>query len=119
MRDEEKRWLQQARQGDEEAFSRIVEAYQRPVYNLCYRMLGDHTLAEDAAQVLGVVLLTVTQVTNSNLDRRIIGAIGSFLSGLHRSLGTVGFNLVMVATMAGALTVSYLISVRIFENREL
>jgi RNA polymerase sigma-70 factor (ECF subfamily) len=50
VRDEEKRWLQQARKGDEEAFSRIVEAYQRPVYNLCYRMLGDRTLAEDAAQ---------------------------------------------------------------------
>lgn len=50
MRDEEKRWLEKARKGDEEAFSRIVEAYQRPVYNLCYRMLGNHTLAEDAAQ---------------------------------------------------------------------
>lgn len=50
MRDDEKRWLEEARQGDEEAFSRIVEAYQRPVYNLCYRMLGDRTLAEDAAQ---------------------------------------------------------------------
>jgi RNA polymerase sigma-70 factor (ECF subfamily) len=50
VRDDEKRWLQQARNGDEEAFSRIVEAYQRPVYNLCYRMLGDRILAEDAAQ---------------------------------------------------------------------
>jgi len=48
--EEEKRWLLQARNGDEEAFSRIVEAYQRPVYNLCYRMLGDRMLAEDAAQ---------------------------------------------------------------------
>lgn len=28
----------------------IVEAYQRPVYNLCYRMLGDAGEAEDAAQ---------------------------------------------------------------------
>lgn len=50
MREDEKRWLKEARNGDEEAFSRIVEAYQRPVYNLCYRMLGDPTLAEDAAQ---------------------------------------------------------------------
>ena len=47
---EEKRWLRQARNGDEQAFGYIVEAYQRPVYNLCYRMLGDRTLAEDAAQ---------------------------------------------------------------------
>ncbi len=43
-------WLQQAIQGDEHAFTYIVEAYQRPVYNLCYRMLGDALEAEDAAQ---------------------------------------------------------------------
>jgi RNA polymerase sigma-70 factor (ECF subfamily) len=47
---DEKRWLRQARDGDELAFGHIVEAYERPVYNLCYRMLGDQTLAEDAAQ---------------------------------------------------------------------
>jgi RNA polymerase sigma-70 factor (ECF subfamily) len=47
---DEKRWLLQAREGDDEAFSQIVEAYQRPVFNLCYRMLGERTLAEDAAQ---------------------------------------------------------------------
>jgi RNA polymerase sigma-70 factor, ECF subfamily len=43
-------WLQQALEGDDNAFALIVEAYQRPVYNLCYRMLGDPTEAEDAAQ---------------------------------------------------------------------
>jgi RNA polymerase sigma-70 factor (ECF subfamily) len=48
--EDEKRWLQEARQGDEEAFSRIVEAFQRPVFTLCYRMLGERTQAEDAAQ---------------------------------------------------------------------
>ena len=42
--------LQQAIQGDEESFSRIVETYQRPVFNLCYRMLGQAQEAEDAAQ---------------------------------------------------------------------
>jgi RNA polymerase sigma-70 factor (ECF subfamily) len=47
---DEKRWLQQARNGDEVAFGYIVEAYEKPVYNLCYRMLGDRALAEDAAQ---------------------------------------------------------------------
>jgi len=47
---DEKRWLRQARDGDELAFGHIVEAYERPVYNLCYRMLGDRALAEDAAQ---------------------------------------------------------------------
>src|SRR5512133_4258284 len=33
-----------------DAFSQLVEAYQRPVFNLCYRMLGDSQEAEDAAQ---------------------------------------------------------------------
>lgn len=42
--------LRQAIQGDEEAFTRIVETYQRPVFNLCYRMLGQAQEAEDAAQ---------------------------------------------------------------------
>lgn len=43
-------WVQKARQGDEEAFSLLVEKYQSPVYNLCYRMLGTEVEAEDAAQ---------------------------------------------------------------------
>ena len=46
----EKEWLALAQRGDVEAFSQIVELYQRPVYNLCYRMLGNPQEAEDAAQ---------------------------------------------------------------------
>jgi RNA polymerase sigma-70 factor, ECF subfamily len=48
--DLEGNWLQLALEGDEDAFANIVETYQRPVYNLCYRMLGDPIDAEDAAQ---------------------------------------------------------------------
>lgn len=48
--DEEKTCILQARQGSDEAFTQLVETYQRPVYNLCYRMLGVADLAEDAAQ---------------------------------------------------------------------
>lgn len=47
---EEQVWLAQARRGDKEAFTRLVEMYQTPVYNLCYRMLGEPEAAEDAAQ---------------------------------------------------------------------
>jgi RNA polymerase sigma-70 factor (ECF subfamily) len=47
---EEARWVEQASRGDRQAFARIVEAYQRPIFNLCYRMLGDGAEAEDAAQ---------------------------------------------------------------------
>jgi RNA polymerase sigma-70 factor (ECF subfamily) len=37
-------------EGDQQAFAELVEAYQSPVYNLTYRMLGDAREAEDAAQ---------------------------------------------------------------------
>jgi len=48
--DEEKTWILQAKQGSDEAFTYLVETYQKPVYNLCYRMLGEADWAEDAAQ---------------------------------------------------------------------
>lgn len=36
--------------GDDEGFAELVGSYQRPVYNLCYRMLGNRAEAEEAAQ---------------------------------------------------------------------
>jgi len=50
VQDTEVVWLVQAQQGDQQAFTNIVEAYQKPVYNLCYRMLNNAEDAEDAAQ---------------------------------------------------------------------
>jgi RNA polymerase sigma-70 factor (ECF subfamily) len=47
---EEQVWLEQARRGDQTAFGRLIEAYQRPVYNLAYRMLNNPGEAEEAAQ---------------------------------------------------------------------
>jgi RNA polymerase sigma-70 factor (ECF subfamily) len=47
---EEMALVLQAQQGSEDAFTRLVEQYQTPVYNLCYRMLGEIEYAEDAAQ---------------------------------------------------------------------
>jgi RNA polymerase sigma-70 factor (ECF subfamily) len=46
----ESEWLVRALEGDDSAFAHLVETYQRPVYNLCYRMLDDSGDAEDAAQ---------------------------------------------------------------------
>ena len=43
-------WVLAAQNGNEEAFTKLVETCQTPVYNLCYRMLGTPTEAEDAAQ---------------------------------------------------------------------
>jgi RNA polymerase sigma-70 factor (ECF subfamily) len=50
LQSQEAVWLARAQQGDIEAFSFLVETYQVPVYNLCYRMLGNRKDAEDAAQ---------------------------------------------------------------------
>jgi len=47
---EEAQWIAAARNGDTAAFGHLVEAYQNPVYNLAYRMLGNGPEAEDAAQ---------------------------------------------------------------------
>jgi RNA polymerase sigma-70 factor (ECF subfamily) len=47
---EEMTWIIQAQHGDDDAFTNLVETYQKPVYNLCYRMLGESESAEDAAQ---------------------------------------------------------------------
>ncbi len=46
----EQGWVEAARRGDKQAFSQLVQAYQRPVFNLTYRMLGNSEEAEDAAQ---------------------------------------------------------------------
>lgn len=50
MGNPDQEWLEKARNGDDDAFAKLVEMYQNPVYNLCYRMLGEGTAAEDAAQ---------------------------------------------------------------------
>ena len=50
MNEQESVWVRESLAGDHQAFSRLVEAYQRPVYNLTYRMLGNAQEAEDAAQ---------------------------------------------------------------------
>lgn len=42
--------IQEARQGDLDAFNRLVLAYQDMVYNQAYRMMGEPEAAEDAAQ---------------------------------------------------------------------
>lgn len=48
--EEEQAWLEEARLGSSEAFGKLIEAYQTPVFNLAYRMLGNADEAEQAAQ---------------------------------------------------------------------
>ncbi len=47
---DERSLVQRALAGDQEAFAGLVQAYQVPVYNLAYRMLGTTGEAEEAAQ---------------------------------------------------------------------
>jgi len=39
-----------SKDGSLSAFNRLVERYQGPVYNLCFRLIGDRSAAEDATQ---------------------------------------------------------------------
>ena len=47
---DETEWIRLAREGNQSAFGCLVLAYQTPVYNMAYRMLGNSSEAEEAAQ---------------------------------------------------------------------
>ena len=42
--------LRRAQRGDERAFAQILRAYETPVFNYVYRIVGDRSLAEDLTQ---------------------------------------------------------------------
>lgn len=54
----EGQWVQAALAGDQRAFAQLVDAYKVPVYNICFRMLGNQADAEDAAQETFVRIYT-------------------------------------------------------------
>jgi RNA polymerase sigma-70 factor (ECF subfamily) len=78
MQAQEQAWALAAQKGDQVAFMHIVEAYQRPVYNLCYRMLDDATEAEDAAQE--TFLRAYTKIKTYNPSRKFSSWILSIAS---------------------------------------
>mgnify|MGYP006136463001 CR=1 FL=1 len=49
-------WIAQAKQGSQEAFYHLYEAYHKRMYALCWRMLADKDSAEDVCQEIFVVL---------------------------------------------------------------
>lgn len=50
MSDEESQWIAAARAGDARAFRHLVETHARRLHAVCWRILGDAALAEDAVQ---------------------------------------------------------------------
>src|SRR5437764_15137357 len=42
--------LRRAQRGDERAFAQILRAYETPIFNYVYRIVGDRALAEDLTQ---------------------------------------------------------------------
>lgn len=46
----EQQLIQQAKEGDADAFRHLMERYLRQAYNIAYRFVGDHDAAEDVTQ---------------------------------------------------------------------
>lgn len=76
--DQERAWIEQALKGDRVAFGHLVQAYERPVYNLTYRMLGDSAEAEDAAQE--TFLRAYTKLATYQPDRKFVNWLLSIAS---------------------------------------
>ncbi len=66
----ERELLERAQQGDHQAFAQIVQSYQRPVYNLCYRMLSSPEEAEDATQE--TFIRAYTSLDKYDPDRKFV-----------------------------------------------
>jgi RNA polymerase sigma-70 factor (ECF subfamily) len=76
--DQERAWIDRAIRGDQPAFGQLVRAYERPVYNLTYRMLGDSDEAEDAAQE--TFLRAYTRLSTYQPDRKFVNWVLSIAS---------------------------------------
>ncbi len=66
----ERECLLKAQKGDQQAFAFLVQSYQRPVYNLCYRMLGNQQEAEDATQE--TFIRAYTHLDSYNPNRKFL-----------------------------------------------
>ena len=64
---EEEGFLRLAQRGDEEAITQLVETYQRSVFGVCYRMLGEAKEAEDATQE--ALVKALTNLHSYDIDR--------------------------------------------------
>ncbi len=63
----EEDFLRLAQKGDAASITKLVETYQQKVFNVCYRMLGETTEAEDAAQE--ALVKAVTNLHSYDVER--------------------------------------------------
>jgi RNA polymerase sigma-70 factor (ECF subfamily) len=78
--EEEQIWILRSLQDDPQAFANLVTRYQRQVYNLAYRMLGNPEDAEDAAQE--VFLRAYTALPSFELGRKFSSWLLTIASNL-------------------------------------
>lgn len=71
------------------------------------------------SQVIGIVLFTVVQITESTADKALVAAVVRGIGDVAARLGTPGFHLLLAALLAGLVAASYRVSVFVFERREL
>jgi RNA polymerase sigma-70 factor (ECF subfamily) len=64
---EEQDYLRLAQRGNTEAITELVRTYQQSVFNVCYRMLGESTEAEDATQE--ALVKALANLATYDLDR--------------------------------------------------
>ena len=68
MSDKVKKLIQKVKNGDHDAFARIVHLYNGPVYNICLRMVGIPQVAEDLAQ--DAFLRAYTNIDRYEIDKK-------------------------------------------------
>lgn len=65
---DETTWVERARAGDEAAFAAIYEKYERPIYSLVYRLMGNAEDAFDITQDVFVKAYKALGKTNPELN---------------------------------------------------
>lgn len=70
-------------------------------------------------QVIGVILLTVVQLTGSNADLWLVTLLVDGVTRLRDALGVGPFQLLLLAGLGALVLASYALSVRVFQRREL
>lgn len=72
-----------------------------------------------SAQVVGIVLFMTLIISRSSADKRLVGAVLQALRDARAGLGSPAFELAVVVALGLLVALSFAVSVRLFERREL